>query len=57
MSNLEVTRPGPVVKAIQDSGAGDKMAGLFWFWSYCSSRGIGGWGGRGQVGMPHDSAI
>lgn len=52
--------PGPIwessclslVKAIQDSGAGDRVTELFWFCSYCPSRSILGVGRQGKVGMP-----
>lgn len=40
MSNLGIARPGPVVKAIQDSVASDRVRERFWFWCYCSSGSI-----------------
>lgn len=43
-SNLGLVRPEPVVKAIQDYGASDRVTELFWFCSYCPSRSILGVG-------------
>lgn len=51
-SNLGLVRPEPVVKAIQDYGASDRVAELFWFVATAPVGVFWGWGGRGKVGMP-----